>query len=326
MTTLCARLLLLLAVATTASIGTAWGQTPPASAPATAADEAGVRAALQRCVDGWNRHDPKAFGDCLTADAWVSEADDSFYRRFQGRDKGLGLLDYNLRNSDLRWEVLQLRPQPDGTVAVLLRQHVDMLPKTDGKYAMSFESNPSFARLRRDGGGWKLSFLTSHAGWSRALLLALDQPPKAAPKQAPGAALPTVPGTEPAAYTTIYGDGGQSCGYCHGNPPLTATATATRYRIVAVAAATPDVAALRRAMAQPALGGYMIRLLDDPALTDAQLDAIRLWLRAVRDGRAELKADRIVIHNPRSERDPPVRLATLRAEGGWRLPADAGCR
>ena len=36
-------------------------------------------------------------------------------------------------------------------VAVVLRQHVDMLPKTAGRYAMSFESNPTFARLRRDG-------------------------------------------------------------------------------------------------------------------------------------------------------------------------------
>jgi hypothetical protein len=123
----------------------------------------------------------------------------------------------------------------------------------------------------------------------------------------------------------IYGDGGQSCGYCHGRPPPTAKATATRNRIVAVGAAAPDAAALRRAMAQPALGGLMERLLADPALTDAQLDAIRLWLRALRDGRPEVQPDRIVIHNPRSKDDPPVRFAVLRAEG-WRLPADGECR
>ena len=46
----------------------------------------------------------------------------------------------------------------------------------------------------------------------------------------------------------------------------------------------------------------------------------------MRDGRAERVDDRVVIHNLRSERDPPVRLALLRAEGGWRLPKDAGCR
>jgi hypothetical protein len=32
-----------------------------------------------------------------------------------------------------------------------------------------------------------------------------------------------------------------------------------------------------------------------------------------------------VIHNPRSAREPPARLALLRAEG-WTLPADGGCR
>ena len=70
----------------------------------------------------------------------------------------------------------------------------------------------------------------------------------------------------------------------------------------------------------------MDNILADPALTDERLDAIRLWLRALRDGRAERVDDRVVIHNPRSERDPPARLALLRAEGGWRLPKDAGCR
>ena len=69
----------------------------------------------------------------------------------------------------------------------------------------------------------------------------------------------------------------------------------------------------------------MESLLADPALTDARLDAIRLWLRALRDGRAERQPERILIHNPRSPRDPPARLALLRAEG-WTPAGDAGCR
>ena len=56
------------------------------------------------------------------------------------------------------------------------------------------------------------------------------------------------------------------------------------------------------------------------------LEGIRHWLLALRDGRARVTADRIVIHSPRSGRDPPARLESLRAEGGWQLPADAGCR
>lgn len=49
-----------------------------AAPPAAADDEAAVRAALQRCVAGWNSHEPKVFGECLTDDVWFSEADDSY--------------------------------------------------------------------------------------------------------------------------------------------------------------------------------------------------------------------------------------------------------
>ena len=78
-------------------------------------------------------------------------------------------------------------------------------------------------------------------------------------------------------------------------------------------------------MAQPGAAVPMESVLADPALTDARLDAIRLWMRALRDGRVERQGDRIVIHNPRSAREPPARLALVRAKG-WTLPTDAGCR
>ena len=169
--------------------------------PAAADDEAAVREALQRCVAGWNAHEPKVFGDCLSADVWFSEADDSFYKRLVGRDKVLGMFDYNIRNSDLQWEVVHIRPLADGSVAVQLKQRVGILPLTDGKYAMAFDSDPSLARLRREDGAWKLHFFTSDPRWARALLQELDAPKAAAaPSVAPPATMPktaVAPGDEP---------------------------------------------------------------------------------------------------------------------------------
>lgn len=295
-----------------------------AAAAAAAGDEAGVRAALQRCVDAWNRHEPPAFGACLTEDVWYSEADDSAYKRFQGRAKALDLLDYNIRNSDLQWEVAWIRTLADGTAAVKLKQRVGMLPLKDGQYAMSFDSEPSLARLRRENGVWKLHFFTSHKGWALALIQALDAPPPmAAAAAAPAPAPAALPGAAPPAYTMSFGPWASSCHYCHGLPAL--SDESTRTRILTEGAQAADGAALRRQMALPRSGGIMDKVLADPALTDDRLESIRRWLVTLRDGRAEWQADRVVIHNPRSDRDPPVRFAVLKAQG-WRLPADAGCR
>ena len=301
-----------------------------AAAPAAVDDEAGVRQALQRCVDGWNTHDPQAFGDCLTDDVWFSEADDSFYKRFRGRDKVLGMFDYSIRNSDLQWEVVRMKWHGDGSVAVQLKQRAGILPLKDGKYAMSFDSDPSLARLRREGGLWKLYFFTSDSKWARALITEMDSPPKPAasavpPTVAGATGTAPVPGAEPPEYSMMFGDGSQSCFACHGQRPALSD-DEKRGRIIASGAAAADAGALRRAMTQPRLGGMMDRVLADPALTDERLEAIRRWLVTLRDGWAELKSDRIVIHNLRSDRDPPARIAQLRTEGGWRLPRDAGCR
>jgi len=300
-------------------------------APAqTAADEGGVRAALAACVDAWNRHQAKAFGDaCLTEDVWFSETDDSFYKRFQGREKVLQTFGYNIESSDLQWEVRRIKALPDGTLAVELKQSIGVLPRTNDRYASVFDSSPSFARLRRDGGVWRVYFFTSHTGWARALLLALDRPPATAAAALASAGRPdpiVPPGLEPPAYTMAFGLAkSSSCLTCHGRPP-SVSEDGARGRIIASAAAAAGAAGLRRLMAASPAGGGMGVLLDDPALTDERLDAIRLWMRALRDGRAERVGDRIVIHNQRSERDPPVHLALLRAEGGWKLPTNAGCR
>jgi cytochrome c553 len=295
------------------------------------ADEAAVRATLAACVEAWNRHQPKAFGDvCLTEDVWFSETDDKFYKRFQGREKVLGTFGYNIETSDLQWQVVRVKPMPDATMAVELKQRIGILPRTQDGYTKAFDSDPSLARLRREGGAWKVFFFTSHVGWARSLLLDLDKPAPAvaatpAPADKPDARVP--PGNEPVAYSIPFGQAGTtSCLTCHGRPP-TVSEDGDRARIIAGAAAATDAAGLRRIMAASRAGGGMGNMLADPALTDERLDAIRLWMRAMRDGRAERVGDRVVIHNPRSEHDPPARLALLRAEGGWRLPKDGGgCR
>lgn len=292
-------------------------------------DEAAVRAALAQCIEAWNRHDPNAFGEaCLTEDVWFSEADDSFYKRDVGRARVLGRLDYNIRNTELQWEVVRVKPLPDGAVGVQLKQRIGVLPRTPSGYSQAFESDPSFARLRRDGATWKVFFFTSHKGWARALLQASDNPAPAAatPAATPATAdRPVAPGAQPRAYSMQLGTLGTSCFHCHGNTPVVSE-DGDRGRIIASGAAAETAAALRQAMTTPRAGGQMDNILADPALTDDRLDAIRRWLRVLRDGHAERQADRVVIRNQRSERDPPVRLALLRAEGGWRLPSVAGCR
>ena len=73
-------------------------------------------------------------------------------------------------------------------------------------------------------------------------------------------------------------------------------------------------------MVTPRAGGIMDRVLADPSLTDDQLDTIRLWLRAMRDGHAERQSDRVLIHNLRSPATPLL---------GWRWcgpTASGSCR
>ena len=291
-----------------------------------APDEAGVRAALERCVAAWNRHVPKAFADaCVTDDVWFTEADDSAYQRFKGRAKMLGLLDYNIRNTDLQWEVVKLQALSDGAVAVQLKQRVGVLPRKQGKYSQSFDSDPSYARLRREGKQWKLYFFTSNAGWARSLLAAPGPlPGQQAFLVHPATDSPVPPGAEPPAYMLPLGRWARACGGCHGRPP-TPSQDPSFGKIVATGAAAADAAALRRAMSKPSAEVAMGSVVADPGLTDARLDAIRLWLRALRDGRAERQGERIVIHNPRAKSEPPAKLALLRAEG-WTLPTDAACR
>jgi hypothetical protein len=216
-----------------------------------------------------------------------------------------------------------------------------MLPKSGGTYQAEFISEPALARWRRDGDGrWRLFFFTSHKGWATAEIRKDEEAPSQAkdaasrpPGNAPLRSAPAVAtagarvasGTEPPAYSTQFGERSESCFHCHGRRP-TVSEDGDRGRIIASGAAANNASALRRAMVTPRAGGIMDRVLADPSLTDDQLDTIRLWLRAMRDGHAERQSDRVLIHNLRSPRDAPARLALVRADGKWQLPSGAGCR
>jgi ketosteroid isomerase-like protein len=310
------------------------------------ADEAAVRSATQSLVNAWNRHDPKAWAEHLAEDVWYTEADDSFYQRFKGRDKAVSAFSYSVESSDLQWEIVRMKTRPDGVVSVVMVQRVSILPKTDGKYKSVFTSDPTIARWRRDADGrWRVVFFTSHKGWALAEIKKDDegQVPAASPAPAAAAsaasAASAVPprgttGSEPVEYTAMWSRFSQGCNYCHGRPPgLPSSEIASR--IVAVGAATGDGAGLRAAMQRKELGGTMDHVLADPALTDAALDAVRRYLVDVRDGALpeQLAFDapgatrELALRNERSSRDAPAKIARLQVSGPFVLdPKRSTCR
>jgi ketosteroid isomerase-like protein len=345
----------------------------PANVAATVDPAAAVRRATERLLDAWNRHDLAAWSALLTDDVWYAETDDTFYKRSRGREQVIGRFEFDLRNSTLQWDVKQIRTLPDGSVSVRLRQVKTMLPDANGKPGPSFGSDPALARWRRDGDGWRLAFFTSHKGWALAeaqkdeaavaasAASAATGPAAAATARpfgeasAPAASANSATSTasaagsapaadrvagravasplgDPPAYTRGWGEWSQGCVYCHGRPPTLPHSEAAS-RIVAVGAAQPDAAALRQAMSRPALGEPLNRMLADPELTDDQLETIRHYLVAVRDGElpatVELQPDgaqAVTFRSLRHDRDPPVRIAELEASAGWRIERSSRCR
>jgi len=142
----------------------------------------------------------------------------------------------------------------------------------------------------------------------------------------------------PLEFSTQFGKHVQSCIGCHGGPPsLPHSESASR--IVAVGAAARNGAELRAAMSRETLGGVMSRVLDDPALTDDKLDAIRLYLVKVRDGDPPAAVDfgdamvgassapqRVVIKNERPARDAPSVIASINATGDFAVVRGGTCK
>ena len=307
------------------------------AAPPARADEAAVRSASQALVSAWNRHDVKAWSAHLAQDTWYTDVDDGHYERYKGRDKAVGRLKDMVKGSDLQWDILRIKTRPDGIVSVVLVQRVSMLPKTAGKYPSVFTDDPALARWRRDADGrWRVVFFTSHKGWALAEIKKDDEGQVAAAPAAPASAAPRRSGPESGAkeYTVFRGRLAQACSYCHGRPPVLPSSDVSS-RIVAVGAATADGAALRTAMQRKDLGGTMDRVLADPSLDEATLEAIRRYLVDVRDGALpeQLAFDapgalrELPYRNERSARDAAVKITLLRVTGPFTVDAGrSSCR
>jgi hypothetical protein len=102
-----------------------------------------------------------------------------------------------------------------------------------------------------------------------------------------------------------------------------------------VGAATANGAGLRAAMQRKGLGGTMERVLADPALDDAALEAVRRYLVDVRDGglaeqlsfASSDAVGELQVRNERSTRDAPARISVLRVSGPFRVDtARSTCR
>lgn len=307
------------------------------------ADEAAVRAATQALVQAWNRHDSAAWASHLSDDTWYTQADDSFYRRYQGKNKAIELFASSVRNSDLQWDIVRMKTRPDGIVSVVMVERVLMLPKVDGAYKATYTSDPVLARWRREvDGAWRVMFFTSHAGWARAEikndddgLVAASGPPATSSAVAAAARPPRRGGTgEPKEYSEFFGQPVQACNYCHGRPPSLPDSERAS-RIVAIGASTIDGPALRAAMQRKDLGGVMDKLLADPALSNDALENVRRYLVEVRDGvlPEEVLFDRpgatrkVELRNERSSRDAPARIILLNIAGPFAIDAKAStCR
>lgn len=139
----------------------------PRKAKEAGGTEAALRDSIAQFEKAWNRHDVKAWLALMTEDVWFTQAQD-YYERTKGKKAVQTTFEYDVKNTDLEWEVKRVRAMPDGTASVELRQVALIPPKTDGKYKREDVSDPSFSRWRFEGGKWRLFFFTSHKGWALA--------------------------------------------------------------------------------------------------------------------------------------------------------------
>ncbi len=128
-----------------------------------AATEASLRSAAEKYVATWNRHDVSAWAMLLADDIWYSETLD-WYKRMTGRKAVIAYHGDLVKTTDLKWEIVKYKFLPDGTATMVVKHHAQFLPKTGGKYASSFVSDPTVARWRVEGGQWRMFFFTSHKG------------------------------------------------------------------------------------------------------------------------------------------------------------------
>jgi ketosteroid isomerase-like protein len=133
-----------------------------AQTPETPAEKS-LRNAIKAYVMTWNTHKVKAWSNMLTDDIWYTEADD-FYQRMKGREAVLIFHGDSVKHSDIQWDVRRIKMMPDGSATVVLKHTSLFPPKKAGKYAKTFESDPSLSRWRLEGKQWKMFYFTSDKG------------------------------------------------------------------------------------------------------------------------------------------------------------------
>jgi ketosteroid isomerase-like protein len=144
------------------AVGALFAWRPTYSQGKAVASEA-LEAALEAYVKTWNRHNVNAWAATLTEDIWYTEATD-YYQRMKGKKAVIAFSGDLVKTSDLKWEIVSIKMMPDGTATVVLRHHALILPKKGDKYASAFESTPTLARWRIEGGEWKMFYFTSDKG------------------------------------------------------------------------------------------------------------------------------------------------------------------
>lgn len=139
---------------------------------AAAPDEAALREAIARYERIWNQRDVAAWKDAVTADLHYQETylhtDEA--RQMTTRERSLRAYQSGIDAFDLKWEPLRIHIKPDGSATVVMRVVQLALPRTNGKYAATFETNPAIARWRVEDGRWKLYHYVTYKPLAREIV------------------------------------------------------------------------------------------------------------------------------------------------------------
>ena len=137
-----------------------------------APDEAALREAITRYERIWNARDVAAWREAVTADLHYQETylhtDEA--RQMTTRERSLRAFQSGIDSFDFSWQPLRIHIKPDGTATVVMRVVQNALPRTNGRYAATFETNPAIARWRVEGGRWKLYHYVTFAAQAREIV------------------------------------------------------------------------------------------------------------------------------------------------------------
>lgn len=143
------------------------------SLPAAAAtDEAALRQAMRAYERAWNRRDIAAWKDLVTADLHYQESylHTDPDRQMTTRERSLRAIESGVKAFDFKWEPLRVHKKPDGSVTAVMRVVQLALPRINGKYTATFETNPAIARWRVEDGRWKLYHYVTYAPYAKEIV------------------------------------------------------------------------------------------------------------------------------------------------------------